>query len=94
MPSINSIEIKKLYEILQKIHFKNDYSSNGKYRSVNSVRMILCNFLYWDPKYPGGLSRGSKTAKKIFQEFQKHAPDYEELHKHAKITQESSEISD
>ena len=66
-------EIINLSNILKKL---STHDGNNKFRNPTGVYMKLCNYLRFDPEYPGtGLTRGGKLEEIIWKEFS-NKPEY------------------
>jgi 5-methylcytosine-specific restriction enzyme A len=68
-------EIISLSELLNALPIHQDRVKSGKFRNPTGVYMELCNFLRFDPSYPGkGLNRGAKLQEEIWKEFATDLP--------------------
>ncbi|MED3871980.1 HNH endonuclease [Priestia megaterium] len=63
-------EVIKLSAILNSLPIHEEKLNAEKFRNPHGVYMKLCNFLRFDPDYPGkGLERGSKLEEKVWNEY-------------------------
>lgn len=63
-------EVKKLSEILNALPIHRNRPDAAKFRNENGVYTKLCNFLRFDPDYPGkGLTHGNSQEKAVWEEF-------------------------
>jgi 5-methylcytosine-specific restriction protein A len=63
-------EIIGLSRVLNMLAINTDKLEPDKFRNPNGVYMKLCNFLRYDPDYPGvGLQRGGRLEETIWNEF-------------------------
>lgn len=72
-PGKDSVEVKELSEVLNKMGTALGISSNGTFRNANGVYMKLMNFRRFDPDYTVdgkvGLTRGNKDEERVWREF-------------------------
>jgi 5-methylcytosine-specific restriction protein A len=68
--SKESKEVIQLSELLNRLPIHGVKSEGNKFRNPNGVYMKLCNFLRFDPSYPGkGLRAGGKEEESVWYEF-------------------------
>lgn len=63
-------DVVALSGLLNSLPIHDENMLTGSFRNSNGVYMKLCNFLRFDPDYPGeGLTRGSKLDETVWNEF-------------------------
>ena len=70
IPSSKNPEVLTLSDTLNLLPIHKTDNKNQKFRNPEGVHMKLCNFLRFDPNYPGkGLDAGSKLDEIVWNDF-------------------------
>ena len=92
IPSADSEEMRKLSDIITKLHQKSQGNTSNTRRSANSVHLKIMNFHTFNPSYTGkGLPNGSKRDRRIYREFENDRDKLSETAKAIKSSVESEE---
>ena len=95
--SASDPEVVKLSELLNSLDIHTEVPTNSDFRNANGVYMKLCNYLRFDPEYPGvGLDRGSKLDQEVWNEFvhdrERLAAIAQSIRENAKLLKEGNSL--